>query len=906
MDAPPPAAAGPHVVPPVDNDFGRDTQHNTDAQWISSYLPLWDSVMAPAGFAFNQISFNDIQGDNFIEMGALFVARCRNNPPLTRNANPQPYSNQTVIQAFECVIRKLKHKFRRDMGQDNEAAYFPPAEITALKNELRDNRSRNLMEDDSDLFKGVYPIPRKHSSRTILFRPYDGTPEDHAGREATKRVDLLTICKGLFLKCKFKELAYLIGTHNAVGRGGEIKFLSYKNMFMDEALGVLFAQWFQRKTLKTNPTGYVPDFEHPELCFFFNLGCYWACDNGLMRDVVGEPGTPQWRRSMFVFPHLHSMQDKSVAKAIGDILKSEIADALKKYYSAKSLRYGAMSLITWDPAVTYEEAVALGGWLTNCNRDWYIWQYLVAIIPAIKSLAGYPDARVLPSPPGVDILANSQQLDVDERLAGAHWANFIKKLFPCNLACFNHVNGSLRPFLITVAATMIMHFDYFYRQYAMSHPYTHALVRAVIASGVPKVANSASKANAAVAVLTKWASIVKADFVARNSTPAFAFADEGENPIGRQTLHDLVVGINSRLADLIAAKAQQQQVLIEQRNELQEVRGAVTNLQTQFGSMLEMLDLVIHQNSLIAIRLASIGGQAVENAQNAPVQEAAPAMAAATGPDVAAPAVAVAPVTPPANPQEQRRQEILVAANARQLRRQAGLPVEADPVPPPAAGPEANVVGPMLGLNRHRVIRAADARRGSRNGREKLDLCFFDFYRNEEVDHFFGPIFEGRLALDDRTAFINMSVFNAREVRNIAKIKRTLQLVDALWTPQERKDICKHRLTDGQAQRFFTELGGRCKRVAFLVHYLTQWRKTQDPNKLPRSTTPTAQMGQQILGLANKMTTNIMDLESFVPKWDQADADGLIVPRTSAITLMEWADNAQHSLQQLINQHVNN
>jgi hypothetical protein len=35
--------------------------------------------------------------------------------------------------------------------------------------------------------------------------------------------------------------------------------------------------------LKTNPAAFLPDFEHPELCFYLNMGCYWACNGGLLR-----------------------------------------------------------------------------------------------------------------------------------------------------------------------------------------------------------------------------------------------------------------------------------------------------------------------------------------------------------------------------------------------------------------------------------------------------------------------------------------------------------------------------------------------------------------------------------------------------------------------------------------------
>jgi len=90
-------------------------------------------------------------------------------------------------------------------------------------------------------------------------------------------------------------------TWKAIARGGEVKFLSYKQMFFDEVYNMLFTQWFQRKTLKSTPIGFAAEFEHPESCVHLALGCYWAVERGFVRNVVGEPGTPQDRRLSFFF-----------------------------------------------------------------------------------------------------------------------------------------------------------------------------------------------------------------------------------------------------------------------------------------------------------------------------------------------------------------------------------------------------------------------------------------------------------------------------------------------------------------------------------------------------------------------------------------------------------------------------
>jgi len=108
-------------------------------------------------------------------------------------------------------------------------------------------------------------------------------------------------------------------------------------------------------------------------------------------NVVGEPGTPQNRQLSFVFLDLHDIQDESVSNQLSKQMQSLVPTQLKSFMSVKSFRYGAISMLMWDPAVTYEECIAIGGWSSSTNSDWYTWTYLIAVIPAVLTLSGYPD-----------------------------------------------------------------------------------------------------------------------------------------------------------------------------------------------------------------------------------------------------------------------------------------------------------------------------------------------------------------------------------------------------------------------------------------------------------------------------------------------------------------------------------
>jgi hypothetical protein len=161
--------------------------------------------------------------------------------------------------------------------------------------------------------------------------------EDSDMHQMSRATDMYMNCDTLIARERFKALAKILITFKCIGRGGEVKFLSYQHMFLDQVYCLLFTQCFQRKNLKTTPTAIAVEFEHPELCCFFALGLYWACDNGLVRpDNAGFTTPAQARRYSFVFQDLHDINDASVAKQLSNIIKSVVHDDLSGYYSIKS------------------------------------------------------------------------------------------------------------------------------------------------------------------------------------------------------------------------------------------------------------------------------------------------------------------------------------------------------------------------------------------------------------------------------------------------------------------------------------------------------------------------------------------------------------------------------------------
>jgi len=390
-------------MPPIaaaannNNSCARAVNAPADNLWICTAKPLFDKKMTDWG-KFDNIALSDLRGDNSILLMTQFCQRVANDPLISRTTKA-PHSNDTLKNVLMKTIQKFKEKF--DGQTDNLPTLFPEASTSQWKKIMLRGKSRTLMEGDKEgeLFKSCFPIPKQHYGRTVLF-PADDFTNPQLQR-AARKIDLNCLATQSFRTERFAELAKIAITWKAIATGGEVKFLSCKRMFFDEVCNMLFTQWFQCKTLKSTPIGFAAEFERPESCVYLAIGCCWAVESGIVRNVVGEPGTPQDRQLSFVFPDLHDIQDESVANQLSKQMQSLVPTQLKSFMSVKSFRYGAISMLMWDPAVTHEECVALGGWSSSTNSDWCTWAHLIAVIPAVLALSGYPDCSVLPHLPPV-------------------------------------------------------------------------------------------------------------------------------------------------------------------------------------------------------------------------------------------------------------------------------------------------------------------------------------------------------------------------------------------------------------------------------------------------------------------------------------------------------------------------
>jgi len=830
--------------PPNTNNYARQTNHDPDATWTSTFKPLWNRTMSDH-ILFDAIAFDDLRGELSIQLMSTFSNRLAETIPISPHTK-KPFSPDTLKKSLMACIWKLKSKFGTLLRAD-DPPLFPDADITAWCNQIKNSNRRSLMEgeDESNLFKSTFPIPTSHGPRTILLPEHD-IPNAQL-RPASRQIDLVHLSQSLFQKGRFDELLKLLLTFRCIGRGGEVKFLSYKRMYFDSFFGCVFTQWFQRKNLISTPSGWTVSYDNPSACIFLAFGCYWACNNGLQRLNPGEANTPQSRKSAYVFQDLHDMQDKNVASNITTIIRGEIPQPLRQFYTGKSLRYGAMSDLTWTTGVQPEESVALGGWSTASNADWYTWTYICAIVPPIAYLAGYPNPRLIPRFPDKTALFC---LDHDHRIDDNTWNIFLLYLFPNSLPEFMPGPSRLRGFMDTVACVMIMHFTHFFQRHGGGHKFTHVLANTLNRCGT---VNSMSEGYSKLLI---WSEALSTDFRRRNSQSPVGEAANGTAPLQRQQeLHRLSQSVSNLMTGINDIHNATQ---LHQQRQAQ-LTSHVSNLTTQNQQLLEQQEQILRNQTQLLSLLQSSQQSRVGTAA-APVTPGTSLTNNRTQP----------PVTPQAtNPPGTAGMP--PAVNPNRARTPAPSPTPA-PAPPPAhAPPQAH----LSTIFNKAVANANTRQRGKFEKSETLVAMLDKMYHEGESGR--GPFISMRTAgpaLSDHKTWVHQYIFHARQKAD-SKIERALKFLDAVWTKHERDQIIYMEKPFLEASRLHHLVVERAREILHLLKA-----------DMPRSTKPTHHLKTAIQGFGNNVQKTIIaqKLDDYVPDWN---SDGGIAADETLTQLAE-------------------
>jgi hypothetical protein len=848
--------------------FARDIQESREF-WDSTGINIWKKLMDPIGYVFDGIGLGDLEGDNSIGLMSKFVARCKSHPPVS-DYTGKPYKVDSILKTLLASMRKLKEKVRGQVP-GNTPEFFPSEDIQKWKKAIKNNHGRVHMEgeDESAFMKDCYPIPRQHSERTALLPLVDFS--DRAQREESRKIDMYFIACTMFSRQKLEELLQVQLTWNGIGRSGEVKFLTYASFFFCFTYNGLFLQWFQRKNLKTNPSAFFIDYMHPEMCILFLLGCFWAIRRGLERSDIGEDKSSARRKALYVFQKLHSVKDDTVAKSITSYIKSCIPASIRAFFSGRSLRYGAMTLLSWDPAVSYEEAVALGGWTTPSNASYYVWMYLVAVIPAALALAGYPDVRMIPYLPDIGKIFSTGL--PAERCTADQWSAFVQHLFVVQLPQFE-VGGCLRDLLTTVATVMVMNFSHCFKKYGGHHEYCRKMIHTCLKAGM------ATDQATAVKKLSFWSKTLRDDFVHNNVHGTEARNDT----VRRRTIPDQLQSLNEKVRSIIQSKTEMLASLVESRAESILLRDQVGQASTQMQVVGEQNEKILTNQRLLLLQNQRIldflglprseGPITADALLGASANLPTPGVALAAGPAllIGTQETTIEEERMAVSPSQQTQPRRAVVPFSRQ---NTGAPVaQGGRAHAVAAGVAGRVVTVAEALMRPRV-RGIVGPRGQASSNESMVNIIKELYDSHKNVRFSGLVQGASPYLNFQATHIHQVILNGKDSAR-PKIIDALDLWDALWEPKERHAIINR--TGGSPCVDYSIIERIGRRYKLAMHYLKG-----DGN--PKTIEPGKALKDQILGSGNNIIVfkNEHGLEQYIPRWNQ---EGQPIPKGHALMVV--------------------
>jgi hypothetical protein len=279
-----------------------------------------------------------------------------------------------------------------------------------------------------------------HSSRTVIEEALDNTAP--AIYEPSMIECITNILRESNPK-SFEDGFLTLITYMAMGRGGEARLMSWKTTELDGYMQLLASKWFEEKTIRGYPLGFMSAFKEMEMDVFFLLNGFFM-KGGLFR-ATGTAILQKYR----VFS-----KNSGFATHISKIVKKHSG---VKNATSRSLRRGTMTLTHACRSLNEKDSNARGGHMPTDNKKHYITPLLESTIPAGMILAGH---KHLPEKVNFPELTN--------HLKGEEWESVIDECYgPISLPEFE-TGGRLRPLLRVTLATMMRYYIESYRKYQTS------------------------------------------------------------------------------------------------------------------------------------------------------------------------------------------------------------------------------------------------------------------------------------------------------------------------------------------------------------------------------------------------------------------------------------------------------
>jgi hypothetical protein len=136
--------------------------------------------------------------------------------------------------------------------------------------------------------------------------------------------------------------------------------------------------------------------------WYFVMGAYFMCEDGLFRSELQRDDG----KMNAVFPNLQGLLDSSVCRKIANAIRSNlpdhIPDDVRKKFSGRSLRKGAITELSMRTGLTITNMSARTGHAIGIFDIYTDHSNPVTSFPAANALHGNPDLNAMPVLPRMD------------------------------------------------------------------------------------------------------------------------------------------------------------------------------------------------------------------------------------------------------------------------------------------------------------------------------------------------------------------------------------------------------------------------------------------------------------------------------------------------------------------------
>ena len=361
-----------------------------------------------------------------------------------------------------------------------------------------------------------------------------------------------------------QRLAIIHAIAEAIGRGGEAKFQTFRDWFFDHLWNVTNTPWKEKKTIQGYAMARVAD-EHWYKDWYFTMGMFALCENGLYR----TPSQKNGGMEHVVFPLLHGRKDEGATTLVTETIRSALPEDVKKYYSAKSLRQGGINRVTQHPDMNYFFLSALTGHAgDNNSSQYYIDSTDVGrCVPALNALHGKRDLKTPIAIPTLDALGPADK---------ATARKFMDEVFNCNLERFNE-GGDLHIVKETFLASLLMHHRELKADCGALNRVSDTLLDKARDCGVSCAESPLLPADK---VLEKWCDKIRADFMQKSSANALKVVAPADQP-SYTLVASMMDSINS-LTKTVADLSEKFDCVVKQNGEQ---AATITTLHEQNASL---------------------------------------------------------------------------------------------------------------------------------------------------------------------------------------------------------------------------------------------------------------------------------------------------------------------------------